>query len=94
LLLKVKKVSYEIDVFISNNYLMHLTRRKENVRRKCLSIVKEKLNNFKYFNIYVCNLMMKSVSEREREREKVNFATVAIAGTIVTRRTDEENGIE
>jgi len=34
------------------------------------------------------------VLAREREREKVNFATVAIAGTIVTRRTDEENGIE
>ncbi len=32
--------------------------------------------------------------EREREREKVNFGTVAIAATIVTRRTDEENGIE
>jgi len=68
--------------------------KRERARRKSLSIIKEKLNNFKYFNIYVCNLMMKSVSEREREREKVNFATVAIAATIVTRRTDEENGIE
>ena len=44
----------------------------------------------KNFNIYiyVFNLMMKSI------REKVNVITVAIAATIVTRRTDEENGTE
>ncbi len=45
------------------------------------------------------NLMMKSVKktkerEREREKDKVNVITVAIAATIVTRRTDEENGTE
>jgi hypothetical protein len=42
--------------------------------------------------------MMKSVRKRERERgrgrEKVNVITVATAATIVTRRTDEENGTE
>ncbi len=33
--------------------------------------------------------------ERERERgDKVNIITVAIAATIVIRRTDEENGTE
>jgi hypothetical protein len=32
--------------------------------------------------------------EREREKDKVNVITVAIAATIVTRRTDEENGTE
>jgi len=41
--------------------------------------------------------MMKSVKKtkgREREKDKVNVITVAIAATIVTRRTDEENGTE
>jgi hypothetical protein len=43
--------------------------------------------------------MMKSVKkprkrERGREGDKVNIITVAIAATIVIRRTDEENGTE
>jgi len=32
--------------------------------------------------------------ERERKKEKANILTVAIAATIVTRRTDKENGSE
>ena len=32
--------------------------------------------------------------QRERERGKVNVITVVVAATIVTSKTDEENGSE
>jgi hypothetical protein len=79
--------------FIFYYYSTHLTWKRSGAKKK-FKYHKKKI--FKYLSIYVFNLMMKSVrkKEREREREKVNVITIATAATIVTKRTDEENGTE